>query len=57
MSQIRIPKLSSYIDVAPNPNSVVVTKLSVYIELQPGEDGGDTPPRQVHVYSQKIRRA
>jgi len=57
MSQVQVAKLSSYINISPEDrDSVVVTKLSTYFVLRPGEgDEGDVV-RDSWVYSQVITR-
>ncbi len=56
MSQVQVPKLSSYIALGPEAASIAITKMSTYVLLVPGDDVGEPPVRHVHVYAQKIRR-
>jgi hypothetical protein len=57
MSQVQVPKVSTYIALGPGADSVTVTKLSAYMILVPGSDTGDEPDRQAHVYAQRIGRS
>lgn len=57
MSQVQVAKLVTYHDIAPDPDSVVVTKMATYFLLEPGDGGGgDVATRQGYAYAQKIRR-
>ena len=57
MTQIQVPKISSYTAVGPNYDQATVTKLSIYVLLVPGVDGppAPTPTNSAYAYSQ-IRR-
>lgn len=58
MSQVEVPKLNSYVALAPEADAATVTKLNIYVLAVPGDDGGDGgTSRQAHVFAQKIRRA
>jgi hypothetical protein len=56
MSQIEVTKLTQYHVIGPPADNIAVPKVVMYLLLQPGDGGTDVPQRQVHVYSQKIRR-
>ena len=56
MSQVQAAKLSSHIAFIPPADAVTVTRMSVYVWLEPGDDSGETQPRQGSVYAQTLRR-
>lgn len=57
MSQVQVPKISTFMALGPEADSVVVTKLSTFMLLVPGDGGGDeVNTRQGYAYAQKIRR-
>lgn len=57
MSQIQVPRLSGYIALGPDNASAVVTRMSIYVLLVPGDDGGEVPARQGFCYGQRVRRS
>jgi hypothetical protein len=56
MSQIEVTKVTQFNVVGPPADNISVSKVVMYLLLQPGDSGSDIPQRQAHVYSQKIRR-
>lgn len=55
--QVEVTKLTEFVVFGPPADHIAVSKLVMFAVLVPGDDGSDeTPMRQVHVYSQKIRR-
>lgn len=57
MSQVQVPKISAYVAMGAPADNIVVTKLSLYVLMVPGDSPPDpTGTRQAHVYSQKFRR-
>ncbi len=57
MSQIEITKITQFNVIGPPADNIAVSKLTMFVLLQPGDGGDDGATRQAHVYSQKIRRA
>lgn len=58
MSQIEVSKLTQFVTVGPDSDEIAVSKLAMFVLLVPGDPTGgeEAASRQVHVYSQKIRR-
>lgn len=56
MSQIEVPKLTQHAIIGPDNDEIAVTKLVMFVILQPGDSGTDTSNRQGHVHAQIIRR-
>lgn len=54
--QVEVPKLTQTVTIGPTAAQAVVSKLVVYVLLEPGSDSGDTSNRQGHVHTQIIRR-
>jgi hypothetical protein len=55
MSQIEVPKLTQHAVIGPSSNEIAVSKLAMFVILQPG-DSEDTSNRQGHVHTQIMRR-
>ena len=55
MSQIEVPKLVQHAVIGPDADEIAVTKLVMFVILQPG-DSEDTSNRQGHVHTQILRR-
>lgn len=55
--QVEVTKLVQHVAIGPPADEVAVSKLVMYVVLQPGDDSGETPSRQAHVYAQQFRRA
>ncbi len=56
MSQIEVSKITQFAVIGTESNEASVSKLVMFVLLSPGDPTGETPARQTHVYSQKIRR-
>lgn len=54
MSQVEVSKLNELLAIGPDSDEAAVAKLSMLVLLTPGDDGGELPTRQAHVYAQII---
>lgn len=56
-NQLEVAKANQYVAIGPPADSISVSKLTMYVLLIPGDGIETPPPRQAHVYSQKVRRS
>ena len=56
MTQIVAPKLNMHAIIGPDGDEAAVTKLVMFVVLEPGE-GDDSSNKQGHVHTQIIRRS
>lgn len=56
MSQIEVTKLPSFVAIGSDGDEASASKVVMYVLLTPGDPTGEEPTRQVHIYTQKIRR-
>ena len=55
MSRVEISKLNEFIALGPPAGTVAVSKLNIYIILEPGDDGSVVPAaKQGFCYGQRI---
>jgi hypothetical protein len=55
-NQIEVPKLTQEIALGAPAGNISVTKLVMYVLLEPGDSGTDSSNRQGHTHAQLIRR-
>lgn len=55
--QIEVSKLPAFVALGPPEDHIAVSKLVMFVLLVPGDGIETPPPRQAHVYSQKVRRS
>lgn len=55
--RIDVSKLTEFVALGAPANTVAVSKLVMFVILEPGDDGGAVSGARVsHVYAQKLRR-
>lgn len=55
-AQIEIAKMTAYVDIGADNDEMTISKLVMYVELEPGDSTGQPPERQGHVYLQRYRK-
>ena len=56
--QVEVPKLTQEVATGPEPTHATVSKLVMFLLLQPGDGGGGevNTNRQGHIFTQIVRR-
>jgi hypothetical protein len=54
--QVEVTKLNQLVAIGPLTDNIAVSKLVMYVLLEPGDGGEEVSTRQGHVHAQIVRR-